>query len=657
MSAIEVLLVDDSEDYVAAVTSWLAVWPELHLVGVAGSGERACEMVGELNPDLVLMDVSMPGMSGFEAVGRIKALGHAPKIIMLTLNADGPSRRAALLAGADAFVAKAEVTTTLLSAVARLFPDTAAGTTHGCTEHLLQRFANDVSAATGTAFFELLVEYIAGCLGFDVVTVGELAGEGCESVRSIAAWPPGITPDDFMQDLSGTPCERVAHGEFLTHANGVREEYPCAESIHALAIDSYIGAPLVGSDGRVIGLICGYGRGPVANQAVAEMMFRIVAGRAAAELERELSRRELERSESMFRGLIEGTHDIVALIDADDAFTYVSPAVERWLGYRPVDCAGIKVIELVHELDRPQIETLLRSTDRPGPDCLVEARIRRVDGTWRTMESSIAEHYDGAGHRFRVVTARDITERRRLEDHLQQSQKTEIIGRLTAGVAHDFGNILMVIRTHADILAMKTVEGDPKQRYVDSILDAVTRGSGLARQLTAFHRQRVFEPRHVELNASIEQMTTLLRRLVGSQIQLVSRLSPDAGVIVADPTQIEQIVLNLIINARDAMPGGGQITIETAAVPADAVPNWAGRMPGEYVRLSVTDTGCGIREDVKGRIFDPLFTTKEEGQGTGIGLATVQGIVGRHGGVIQVDTAEHRGSTFRIYLPRGPLVL
>jgi signal transduction histidine kinase len=312
----------------------------------------------------------------------------------------------------------------------------------------------------------------------------------------------------------------------------------------------------------------------------------------------------------------------------------------------------MKVVDLVHPADRQQVEALFEAKAAEGRGILVQARIRHADGGWREVESSVFEHFDAEGKRFRVVTTRDLTERRRLEEHLQQAQKTEIIGRLAAGIAHDFGNILMVIRSHADVMALKTPAGDVRQEYTEAIQDAVTRGTGLAQQLLAFNRQRVFEPRRFDLTTSIAQMTQLLQRLVGSRIRLLTDLAPSTGYIVADPTQVEQIVLNLIVNARDAMPDGGEITIETFQVPNRCLPASLQPAPGGYVCLTVTDTGCGIPEAIRSRIFEPLFTTKVEGQGTGLGLATVKGIVTRHRGAIEVDSAAGHGSRFRVYLPR-----
>ena len=767
MHSIKLLLVDDSAEYVAAVRSWLDIWPELKLAEVAANGEEACRLVEERRPDLVLMDVTMPGISGFEAVRRIKAMSDPPKIIMLTVEDGGAARRGALAAGADAFVPKTALTTSLLPTIARFFPSSTGLSSSGAsltaqvvgvapmlvvsvslggvvlyanqaaseatgyaprelvgqnwwellrtpenrdllynwltsshgdpleidmtltqrsdekrliswrltktrnargevaeillvgadvtgrawTERALQQFANDVSAATGPRFFELLVNYVSVCLGFDVVLVGEVTSDDPRELQTIAAYPSMATK--FVHDIEGTPCELVAAGEFVTYPHGLKQAFPCADNLQKYDLDAYVGAPLIASDGRVIGVLCGFGHKSVGDQAVAEMMFRIVAGRAAAELEREVAMRDLARSEAMFRGLIEQTQDVVALIDANDAFTYVSPAAQRLFGHSPAQAIGMKVVDLVHPSDRPQIQGLLDAKQAAkDPRLLVQAQVRHADGSWRDVESSVAEHFDAEGHRFRVVTTRDLTERKRLEEHLQQAQKAEMIGRLAAGIAHDFGNILMVIRTHADILELRTPDEDERRVYVEAIQESVTRGTGLARQLLAFNKQRDFEPQRFDLTASIERMTKLLRRLVGSNIALHTTLPPDCCDIVADPTQVEQVVLNLLVNARDSMPSGGEIRIETQRVADDVRPASLEETPGGYVCLKVTDTGCGIPPDVRDRIFEPLFTTKEEGHGTGLGLATVKGIVERHRGAIEVNSEVGKGTTFSVYLPR-----
>jgi signal transduction histidine kinase len=311
---------------------------------------------------------------------------------------------------------------------------------------------------------------------------------------------------------------------------------------------------------------------------------------------------------------------------------------------------GVTVTDLVHPLDRASIDALLRIPDAHGYSS--EARLHHKSGAWVTMAVTLAEHTDSDGSRFKVLSARDLTDQRRLEDRLRQSQKTEIIGRLASGIAHDFGNILMVVGSHADIMRLRTTADDPRHADVDAIQAAVTRGADLARQLLAFSRHREFEIKRMDINACIAQLATLLRRLVGSAIRVNTALSPEARFIAADATQIEQIVLNLTLNARDAMPNGGTITFATTPAGGGALPEPVAAAPGEYVCFSVTDTGCGIPDEVKPRIFEPQFTTKQDGAGTGMGLANVLDIVNHHGGHIDVDSQDGKGATFRVFLPR-----
>jgi PAS domain S-box-containing protein len=413
--------------------------------------------------------------------------------------------------------------------------------------------------------------------------------------------------------------------------------------------DGCVDLPLIGSDGHPIGVICGFGDGDVVDPATRRMVFRILAHRAATELEHQRAQRALERRDALFIGLSAQAHDVVGVLDAEGALTAVSPAIERVLGYPAAECIGLKIADLVHPLDRPSFEALLGICGDHAYSA--ESRVQRKDGQWLTMEVTVAEHADG-GRTFKVVSARDLTDQRRLEDRLRQSQKTEIIGRLATGIAHDFTNILMVVRSHADIMRLRTTADDPRHSTVDAIEAAVTRGADLARQLLAFNRPREFALKRIDLNTSIEQSATLLRRLVGSTIRLETRLSADARYIAADATQIEQVVLNLTVNARDAMPGGGTITFVTAPAGGDSLPATVAAAPQDYVCFSVIDTGCGMSAGVMARIFEPMFTTKGEGAGTGIGLATVHEIVTRHGGIIDVSSVERQGTTFRLFLPR-----
>jgi two-component system cell cycle sensor histidine kinase/response regulator CckA len=503
-------------------------------------------------------------------------------------------------------------------------------------ERALTRFASELSPWKGDAFFDRLVEYVADCLGFEVVVVGELPEDGQGPLRPIATYPQEAEAGATTRAVIGTHCDRVVANQFAT--------------LNDMVADTSLDVPLIGSDGRPIGLICGFGHEAIVDQATTRLLCRIVAHRAAAELERQRAQRALTRRDSLFVGLIAEAHDVVGVLDGDGAFTAVSPAIERVLGHRVQECIGLAVLELVHPLDRPAVEALLGICGGQGYS--TESRIQKKDGGWLTMEVTVAEHGVSEGRRFKVLSARDLTEQRRLEDRLRQAQKTEIIGRLATGIAHDFSNILMVVSSHTDTMRLRTTADDPRHGYVDAIQAAVTRGADLARQLLAFSRPRESEFKLVDLNASVEQSAALLRRLVGSSFRLNTQLSPEARYVAADATQIEQVVLNLTLNARDAMPGGGAITFVTAPAGGEYLPAAVAAAPDHYVCFSVIDTGCGMSEEVQARIFEPLFTTKAEGAGTGIGLATVHDIVTRHGGCIDVASVEGQGTTFRVFLPR-----
>ena len=287
------------------------------------------------------------------------------------------------------------------------------------------------------------------------------------------------------------------------------------------------------------------------------------------------------------------------------------------------------------------------------PDEVSRDEIELLDGTILDRYSSPVRDKHGKYY-GRIWTFRDITEQRKLEEQYRQSQKMEAFGQLAGGVAHDFNNILAVIQMQAGLLKSESNLSLQQLEFAGDIEKAAERGANLTRQLLLFSRKQTMQSRNLELKDAIASMTRMLQRTLGEQIQLQFKLSKEPLAIHADPGMIDQILLNLIVNARDAMPKGGNIIIETSAVEFDEVtaPRTAQARPGSFVCLSVADEGCGIPPETLPRIFEPFFTTKEVGKGTGLGLATVFGIVQQHKGWINVDSEVGRGSTFRVYLPR-----
>jgi nitrogen-specific signal transduction histidine kinase/CheY-like chemotaxis protein len=247
----------------------------------------------------------------------------------------------------------------------------------------------------------------------------------------------------------------------------------------------------------------------------------------------------------------------------------------------------------------------------------------------------------------------DITERRQLGEQLRQSQKMEAIGQLAGGVAHDFNNILTVIHGHASLLLVDKSMSKSAARSAQQIAQAAERAAGLTRQLLTFSRRQVMQPKRLDLNEVVSNMTMMLGRILGEDIALQLNYWPHPAFILADASMIEQVLLNLVVNARDAMPKGGQLVVKitTSRIDEDRQPYQPESRPGEFVCLAVTDTGCGIKPEDLRRIFEPFFTTKEVGKGTGLGLATVYGIVNQHKGWIEVDSEPGKGSSFRVFLP------
>lgn len=378
-----------------------------------------------------------------------------------------------------------------------------------------------------------------------------------------------------------------------------------------------------------------------------------VGGHIALAIERRRSEDGLRKNEEMFRLLFNNNPLPTFVIEREtQRFLAVNDAAVRQYGYSPSEFMAMTALDIRPEEDKAEYLDHLKQRVGEGHHN-GQWRHRKKDG--KVFQSEIISHeLDYAGRCVHLVVAQDISERHLLEQQLRQSQKMEAVGRLAGGVAHDFNNLLMVIKGHTELLLNVLPPSEHYSRKIEQIDRAADRASALTRQLLAFSRLQVLQPHVMNLNDVVDDMGRLLPRLIGEDIELVIRTSEDLGAIRADASQMEQVIMNLAVNARDAMPGGGRLLIETSNAELDTT--YTDRHPvvrqGRYVLLAVSDSGTGMSAETQARIFEPFFTTKAQGKGTGLGLATVYGVVKQSGGFIWVYSELEKGTCFKIYLPR-----
>jgi two-component system, cell cycle sensor histidine kinase and response regulator CckA len=370
--------------------------------------------------------------------------------------------------------------------------------------------------------------------------------------------------------------------------------------------------------------------------------------------DRKRAMQELSKSEQRYRDMVENAYDIIYSHDLEGNYTSMNKAGERITGYTHEEALKLNLTQTVApeclEKARQMLRSKLAGENITAYDLVILAkdgrRIAVEVNTRVILEDGVPVGVQGI--------ARDVTERKQLEEQLRQAQKMEAVGRLAGGIAHDFNNLLTAITGYSE-LTLKGLQPEGLLRHnIEEIKRAGDRAASLTRQLLAFSRKQVLQPKVLDLNEVVLDMEKMLRRLIGEDIELRTGLASGLGRVKADPGQIEQVIMNLAINARDAMPQGGSLIIETENVylDSDYAASHIAVKPGAYVMLAVSDTGSGMDETTQSRIFEPFFTTKEIGKGTGLGLSMVYGIVKQSGGNIWVYSEVGRGTSFKIYLPR-----
>jgi PAS domain S-box-containing protein len=489
---------------------------------------------------------------------------------------------------------------------------------------------------------------------------GELLGATCalynrlqgDLLCSLGQWqtPPGFKSEDAP---AGHICYDVIRNnreEAVVITNLPRTSYAESDpSVRAHGLQTYMGCA-VKCEGNAVGSLCvvyGTDYRPTDDD-------RRILGIIASAIGNEDTRKQAEAELNRLMTAIEQTPESVVITDTKGRILYVNPVFEQVTGYSRAEVIGQNPRLLKSNRQDSAFYRQLWAKISAGEVWRGRFINKKKDDTLFTEDAVIAPVRDEKGTVTNYIAIkRDISHELELEVQYRQTQKIDSIGRLAGGVAHDFNNILAVICGHTELALAQLSPDAPLRSNLECIQESAERAANLTRQLLAFARRQVIEPRRINLNELIVNLNKMLRRLIGEDIKLVTQTVPDLGQIKADPGQIEQVLLNLVVNARDAMPDGGTLTIRTDNVTLDE--DYARRhliTPGDYVMVSVSDTGVGMTDEVKQHIFEPFFTTKEQGKGTGLGLATCFGIIQQSNGHIHANSQVDKGTQFEIYLPR-----
>ena len=625
--SVTMLLVDDDPAHAEAVRRAFDAAGLNGSVQVAGTLREYRKLVAARPPEIAIIDLNLPDGRALEVLSSPPEAGAFPVVVMTSYGNPRVAVEAMKAGALDCVVKSPEAFEGLPRTVERALREWALLQEHKRAEEALRENA---------ARYDQLAEQ-SGTIAWEVDAQGLYT-----YVSHVSEAVLGYRPDELAGRMHFYDLHpEVGRAAFKTAGFAVLERKEAFQNLvnaverkdGRLVWLSTDGIPLLHADGTLRGY-----RGSDTD----------ITGRKRAE-------EALRESVEKFRGMAEQLVDVLFLTDSEGIVTYVSPSTSRMLGWTPEEIVGRHIIEFLPHEEIPKAMSNLQAMVVSGqPSQNLALTMKRKDGSalYTELNASVVRK-DGAVVGT-IGLIRDISERRVLEAQLRQAQKMESIGRLAGGVAHDFNNLLTVINGYSQLLLGKLNAADPLRAGLTEIHKAGERAAGLTRQLLAFSRKQVLQPRGLNVNRVVEEMRPMLERLVGEAVEVRVALNAESGVVRADPHQLEQVVMNLVVNARDAMPGGGKLLIETAGVERDesyARLHLEARA-GRYVMLAVSDNGVGMDEETRQRIFEPFFTTKGVGQGTGLGLSMVQGIVAQSGGYIDAYSEPGQGTTFKIYLPR-----
>jgi signal transduction histidine kinase len=540
-----------------------------------------------------------------------------------------------------------------------------------------QRFleiVREVSETIGTEFFFMLVKHLRRALGAGCVYVCEFVGRQNERARTLAACMEDDRMETFEFPLAGSPDAEVARCHPCMYSRGVREVFPADYRLRDLEVEAWVGIPLNNAEGQACGLIAALYSRPLDHEIdFVQSTLTMFAPRASAELNRKRELDALQESEQRYRAFIELNPDGFCRIEFEEPIDTALPEEEQLdrierTGY-VAECndalARVVGLERADQLmGAPASAAVLNlETARSGTRSLIRSGYR-----YSTVEEAPVD-YEGHRRHFlrshwgivekgrlqRVwASIRNITELRVLEAQFRHAQKLDAIGKLAGGVAHDFNNLLTIIQGYSSKLLEHTEKATNDYVGLTEIVKAAEKGAALTKRLLAFSCKQSVRLEPLDLNTIVTEDERMLRWLIGENIELSTDLEPSLGLVLADAGFMHQILLNLAVNARDAMPNGGKLSVALLNVDIGETrsPRLAAIEPGSYVELIVADTGVGMSEEVQEHLFEPFFTTKDVNHGTGLGLSTVYGIVRQIGGHIVVDTELNKGTRFEIFMPR-----